>query len=340
MKTNSQQKPVRPKRPAARHASDARGDRVPQLIELGRIRSNPLNPRLEFEESSLRGLAYSFKSMDVLHPIHVRRSNQPGTYQLISGERRLRAAAIAGMASIPAFVCDVSPEVAARMVVTENLQRENLNPIEKARALKLLTVSAEEGGGAMHASEVGELIGMSRSGVINMIRLLKLPDEWQKRIITGDIPARGARSLLSVLDRPEVLQAIELDFEEHPDQWRLAEDVEQRVKMFRDGFDTVAETSEASGTDDVSVETSAIPRRAVAVDHGTDGLKMADAAAVPDPFARALRAIGDIEAIEQIDQLQAALTSRRAVLEKRAADNEPADKTAAARPTRRKRGRS
>ncbi|OGF87621.1 hypothetical protein A3B19_02390 [Candidatus Giovannonibacteria bacterium RIFCSPLOWO2_01_FULL_46_32] len=177
-------------------------------IELDKIKPNPLQPRREFDENSLKELAESIREYGVLQPIVVIRKELSGEgagqalsveYELLAGERRLRAARIIGLPQIPAIIRDdTSDKVKLELALVENLQRADLNPIEKARAFKRLI---EQFG--LRQADVAERIGKSREVVANTLRLLNLPEEMQQAVASGKITEGHTRPLLMLSGHPD-----------------------------------------------------------------------------------------------------------------------------------------
>ncbi len=174
-------------------------------IELEKIKPNPLQPRREFDESSLNDLANSIKEYGVLQPIVVTRkeyntaTGRGVEYELLAGERRLRASKLASISQIPAIIReDQTDKLKLELALVENLQREDLNPIEKARAFKQLIDQF-----GMLQREVAEKVGKSREVVANTLRLLTLPEEMQTAVATGTITEGHTRPLLMLTDHPE-----------------------------------------------------------------------------------------------------------------------------------------
>ncbi|GAB6037829.1 ParB/RepB/Spo0J family partition protein [Fundidesulfovibrio butyratiphilus] len=167
------------------------------VLNISDIRPNPRQPRLEFDEQALADLALSIKEQGVLQPILVRPSTQGQAhgYELVAGERRLRASALAGMETIPAIVRDVSDELSLAMALVENLQRENLNALEEAKGYEQLI---EQFGFSQES--LAQKMGRSRSAVSNSLRLLQLPEEIRESLRSDQISAGHARALLSVTD--------------------------------------------------------------------------------------------------------------------------------------------
>ena len=167
-------------------------------IPVERIRANPNQPRKRFDDESLHSLAESVKTDGVLQPVVVRKSGDH--YELIMGERRLQAARLAGVPSIPAVVRSATDADTLRLALVENLQRENLNPIEVAEAYKALS----EKFGLSH-QELAAMVGKERSSVANTLRLLGLPEEIRTLLVEGKLSEGHARVLLSLTTRAEQL---------------------------------------------------------------------------------------------------------------------------------------
>jgi ParB family transcriptional regulator, chromosome partitioning protein len=160
-------------------------------ISLAEIRPNPFQPRLEFDEESIDQLAVSVKRYGVAQPILVRKKSD--YYELIAGERRYRACLKAGLSAIPAIVKDVSDMGSLQLALIENLEREDLNPIEEAKGYDRLI---KEFG--MTHQLISESLGKSRSAITNTLRLLKLPSEVQDAVSSGAVSGGHARSLITL----------------------------------------------------------------------------------------------------------------------------------------------
>lgn len=160
-------------------------------LALDEIRPNPRQPRAAFDEAALNELAASIRSVGLLQPVVVRAVF--GGYELVAGERRLRAARIAGLGAIPAIVRHAGDEQMLRDALIENLQREDLNPLEEAAAYRQLVDDL----GATH-EEVAERVGKSRAAVTNALRLLGLAPEVQRRIATGSLSAAHGRAIAAL----------------------------------------------------------------------------------------------------------------------------------------------
>ena len=169
-------------------------------IPLASLDANPYQSRTALDEKSLDELADSIRSLGLLEPIVVR--PKYGRYQVIAGERRVKACYLAGLPKVPAIVRDVSDEQAAEMTVIENLQREDVNPMDEARAFLRLADEFH-----LTAQQIAERTGKSASAVKNSMRLLNLPDGVQNEIQRGKLSAGHAKALLALADHPpEVVQ--------------------------------------------------------------------------------------------------------------------------------------
>lgn len=172
---------------------------IVQSIPIDRIDPNPRQPRRDFDVESLTGLAQSIKEHGIVQPLVVRRNGD--RYELVAGERRLRAAEMAGLTEVSAIVGDFDDRRAMEMTLIENIQREDLNPIEEAIALKRLR---DEFG--LTQEELSSRLGKSRPAIANSLRLLSLEDEIQESVSRGTISAGHARALLGVTDSSLRLQ--------------------------------------------------------------------------------------------------------------------------------------
>ena len=166
------------------------------LIEVQTIDSNPYQPRTEFKQEDLDSLAESLKAHDMLQPLLVRRSGDG--FQLISGERRLKAAIQAGWTKVPCRIRQVNDREMAELAIVENLQRKDLNPIEKAQSFQRYLIEHE----CKH-EELAERLRIDRSSVSNLLRLLELPDEVRKAITDGYLSGSHARALLPLGEEEE-----------------------------------------------------------------------------------------------------------------------------------------
>jgi ParB family chromosome partitioning protein len=176
-------------------------------VEVERIQPNPYQPRVEFDEERLKALAESIRQYGVLQPLVVTRSERvkddgglQSTYELIAGERRLRASKLAGIKEVPVVIRagEQSDKMKLELAIIENLQREDLNAIDRAKALQQLAESF----GLSHG-EIGAKVGRSREYVSNSIRLLLLPEPIQQAVVAREISEGHARALLMLCDKPE-----------------------------------------------------------------------------------------------------------------------------------------
>jgi ParB family chromosome partitioning protein len=170
-------------------------------LSVEEIERNEEQPRSRFDEATLMELANSLRTHGVVQPVIVRQL-VTGAYRLVAGERRLRAARLAGLETIPAIVRDVDETGALELALIENLQREDLNPIDEARGYESLMEIA----GATH-TEIAERVGKDRSTVSNLLRLLDLPGDIQEMLLNGELSAGHGRALLAFGSTEERLAA-------------------------------------------------------------------------------------------------------------------------------------
>jgi ParB family chromosome partitioning protein len=187
-----------------------------KLISIGvdEISPNPFQPRQDFDAAELAELAHSIKTHGMRQPLDVRLVDDD--YQLVAGERRLRAAKLAGLAEVPAVLRVTSDAEAREIAVVENLDRKDLSDIELARAFQGLI----EFNGYTAETLAARLKGpngatRSRSYVANLVRLLELPEEWQQRVVSHEMPSTLARYLLPYKDAPAILKAVDKHVQEH-----------------------------------------------------------------------------------------------------------------------------
>ena len=172
--------------------SESTGRDTLKNMPLDLITPGPFQPRSIFDVDRLEELAESIRHQGVIQPVVVRERGK-GQYELIAGERRWRAAQIAGIEKIPAIIRDVPDEIAIAMALVENIQRENLNPIEEATALRRLVDEFQ-----MTHQEAGDAVGRSRSAVSNLLRLLELSGEVRELVDARHLEMGHARALLSL----------------------------------------------------------------------------------------------------------------------------------------------
>lgn len=178
---------------------DTTGESPNLQVEVDRITPNPLQPRRTFDETKIEELAASVRDQGIIQPLLVRRVGEG--FELIAGERRLRAAVKAGLTEVPVVVREASDRETLQLALIENLQREDLNPIEEASAYQRLQEEF-----SLNQEEIALRVGKSRPAVANSLRLLLLPRELQQEVARGKLPAGHARALLG-LEREALILA-------------------------------------------------------------------------------------------------------------------------------------
>ena len=189
------------------------------MVKLSKVEPNREQPRKNFDEDSLQELAESLKQFGMLQPILVQ--NRGDYYEIIAGERRWRAAKIAGLKEVPVIVRELTDQEIVEISLIENIQREDLNPIEEAQAYKRLLTEFH-----LKQDEVAERVSKSRTAVTNSMRLLKLCDEVQKMVVDDMISTGHARALLAVENPEEQYNLAQRIFDEK----LSVRDVEKLVK--------------------------------------------------------------------------------------------------------------
>ena len=179
----------------------AAGATLPSTLKLELLQAGKYQPRTRMDEGSLYELAESIKAQGVMQPVLVRPVGS-GRYEIIAGERRTRAAKLAGLDEVPVLVKDVPDEAAAAMSLIENIQREDLNPLEEAQGLKRLTDEF----GLTH-EQAAQAVGRSRSAASNLLRLLNLSEPVQQMLMAGDLDMGHARALLPLEGAQQILAA-------------------------------------------------------------------------------------------------------------------------------------
>lgn len=192
-------------------------------VDVDDIRPNPYQPRRDFDEEALDELAASIEQLGIVQPITVRALGE-GRFEVISGERRLRAARRAGLERIPAYVREADSEAMLEMALVENVQREELNPVEVAIGYQRLI---EECG--LTQEQVAEKVGKSRTTVTNFLRLLKLPPRIQAALREGSVSVGHARTLITIDD--DALQMRLLKEVQEKDL--SVREIEKRVRRWR-----------------------------------------------------------------------------------------------------------
>ena len=174
----------------------AAAERSPSTLSVDQMVAGVYQPRTRMDEGALYELAESIKTQGVMQPILVRLVSQgvnAGKYEIIAGERRFRASKLAGLSEVPVLVRDVPDQAAAAMALIENMQREDLNPLEEAQGMQRLIKEF----GLTH-EQAAQAVGRSRSAASNLLRLLNLADPVQTMLMAGDIDMGHARALLSL----------------------------------------------------------------------------------------------------------------------------------------------
>lgn len=206
-------------------------------VEVERIQPNPYQPRREFDEERLKALAESIRQYGVLQPLVVTRSEmeKPGgglqaAYELIAGERRFRASKLIGLKEVPVVIRagEQSDKMKLELAIIENLQREDLNPVDRSKAFAQLA----EAFGLSHA-EVGAKVGRSREYVTNSIRLLLLPEEILNSVVQREITEGHARALLMLQDRPEEMRTLFKEITLKKTSVRMVEQMARRIATER-----------------------------------------------------------------------------------------------------------
>jgi ParB family chromosome partitioning protein len=165
-----------------------------RLVPIEHVSRNPRNPRRSFDPADLEDLSRSIRQHGIVQPVMVRSAGDD-RYEIIAGERRWRAAQMAGLVDIPVIVRDVDDRTALEIAIVENVQRADLNALEEAQGYEQLI--AQYG---YTQNDLGEVIGKSRSHVANSLRLLKLPDEVRQMLAEGALSAGHARAIVSTSD--------------------------------------------------------------------------------------------------------------------------------------------
>ena len=182
----------------------AAAEGLPTSLKLDRLRTGKYQPRTRMDEGSLYELAESIKSQGVMQPILVRPLVE-GIYEIIAGERRFRAAQLAGLDAVPVLVKVVADEAAAVMALIENIQREDLNPLEEAQGLQRLVTEFK-----LTHEQAAQAVGRSRSAASNLLRLLQLAEPVQQMLLAGDLDMGHARALLPLAAAQQVMAAQEI----------------------------------------------------------------------------------------------------------------------------------
>jgi len=209
------------------------------------IQRGKYQPRVDMNQQALEELADSIKAQGVVQPIVVRPIGE-GRYEIIAGERRWRATQLASLDSIPAIVRDVPDEAAVAMALIENIQREELNPIEEAAALQRLIDEFE-----MTHQQAAEAVGRSRVAVTNLLRLLSLSDEVKRMLGNGDLEMGHARALLTLDGKTQVQAAHQVVAKA-----LSVRETEKLVKRINNGFETSKKPKQAPNPDVLKLQNS------------------------------------------------------------------------------------
>jgi len=186
--------------------NDSPAGSTPTTLRVALLRSGRYQPRTRMDEGSLYELAESIKSQGVMQPVLVRPlAGSANDYEIIAGERRVRAARLAGLDEVPVLVKDVPDEAAAVMALIENIQREDLNPLEEAQGLQRLVSEFK-----LTHEQAAAAVGRSRSAASNLLRLLNLVAPVQQMLMAGDLDMGHARALLSLDNAQQILSATEI----------------------------------------------------------------------------------------------------------------------------------
>jgi len=178
--------------PAAAEGGEPRSDSSPLNVDTDRITPSPFQPRRTFDDAKIEELASSIRNQGIIQPLVVR-PKEDGAYELIAGERRWRAAIKAGLSRVPVVIRHATDQEALQLALVENLQREDLNPIEEANGYRRLQEEFN-----WSQEEMAEKVGKSRPAIANAMRLLSLPVEVQQEVAAGNLPAGHARALLAL----------------------------------------------------------------------------------------------------------------------------------------------
>ena len=205
------------------------------MVKLSKVEPNREQPRKNFDEDSLQELAESLKQFGMLQPILVQ--NRGDYYEIIAGERRWRAAKIAGLKEVPVIVRELTDQEIVEISLIENIQREDLNPIEEAQAYKRLLTEFH-----LKQDEVAERVSKSRTAVTNSMRLLKLCDEVQKMVVDDMISTGHARALISIEDPEEQYLIAQKIFDEN----LSVRETEKLVKKIQNNKDIPVEKKKVS----------------------------------------------------------------------------------------------
>ena len=228
-------------------ASSGEGDAAtpagtPMMLALDAMAPGQYQPRTRMDEGALYELAESIKAQGIMQPILVRKltgGEHAGKYEIIAGERRYRASRLAGLDTVPVLVREVPDEAAAAMALIENIQREDLNPLEEAQGIRRLTADF----GLTH-EQAAQAVGKSRSAASNLLRLLNLTEPVQTMLMAGDIDMGHARALLALDGAAQITAANQVSAKK-----LSVREAESLVKKLSAEFNLTAPRKPAAGAD-------------------------------------------------------------------------------------------
>ena len=215
---------------------------LPSTLALDQLVPGIYQPRTRMDEGALYELAESIKAQGIMQPILVRKltgGEHAGKYEIIAGERRFRASRLAGLNEVPVLVRDVPNESAAAMALIENIQREDLNPLEEAQGIRRLTVDF----GLTH-EQAAQAVGKSRSAASNLLRLLQLTEPVQTMLMAGDIDMGHARALLALQGAAQITAANQVSAKK-----MSVREAESLVRKLNAEFNLTSPRKPAAGAD-------------------------------------------------------------------------------------------
>lgn len=218
-------------------------------VPVAQVEANPYQPRTLFDPEKMADLVASVREHGILQPILVRKM-APERYQLVAGERRFRAAEKAGLSAVPAIVKECTDREQLEMAVVENLQREDIGPIEAARAYRRLIDEFE-----MTQDTVAQRVGKSRSAIANLLRLLRLPDEVQESVEQGEITEGHARAIMMAEFSPAILHTWQETRRKH----LSVRDTERLARKSRESMASGGPQA-SSGDKQAKAETPTVPQ--------------------------------------------------------------------------------
>ena len=231
--------------------NETEGQQDVTTLRISQIEPNPNQPRRTFEEASLQQLADSIAIHGVIQPIAVRRGKNEGFYEIIAGERRWRAAKLAGIVTIPAVILELDDAAAAQAALIEHIQREDLNPVEEAKAYQTLLDTY-----GMTQENLAKQLGKSRSQITNMLRLLDLDEAILQALAAGELTIGHAKALLSVKDPADRLALAKQIIAQGDFSVRAAEAAAAKLNRARAQENIQNETDAAKNKQDAPIQTA------------------------------------------------------------------------------------